>query len=130
MSNRDKGQRGRVGRFNGCRGRFHRGPPGHTLVQLTINMDSNTSNYLQFREAFLIEAKETLSWNWASALEHDTAGFRKCITSPHVYVAFNPKDRNQKCVVAIVVDDFQAFDNMPDIPLTLRFKAASMHTLL
>ena len=25
----------------------------------------------QFREAFLIEAKERLSWNWASALEHD-----------------------------------------------------------
>ena len=53
-----------------------------------------------------------------------TAGFRKCVTSPHVYVAFNPKDPNQKCVVAVVVDDFQAFDNMPDIPLTLRLKAA------
>jgi len=63
-------------------------------------------------------------FNAAVAITAASAGFHKCLSSPHTYVAINPDDHDQKCVVNVVVDDFLALDNMEGTPLTLRLKAA------
>ena len=53
-----------------------------------------------------------------------SAGFEKCLTSPHVYISTNPADPAEKCIAAVIVDDFQVFDNMIDTPYTIRLKNA------
>ena len=72
-SEQGKGFKGRRGRFRG-RGRghaFQRPTSGHKLIMLTIDLRRNTSNYLQFRAAFIREAKKKLREGWSLALEDD-----------------------------------------------------------
>ena len=58
MAERGKGFEGQRGHFRGGRsGRrgVTRGPTGHKLIQLTIDLGINTYNYLEWRKSFLVE---------------------------------------------------------------------------
>ena len=96
MAERGKGFKGQRGRFRGGRrgGRgVTRGPTGHKLIQLTIDLDNNTSNYLEWRKAFLVEAKEKLSWELAMAMENDQLKVERApVELPEVpQVVFKPE---------------------------------------